>query len=160
MVSVHLYCYYQLQPRVISNDFHWLKWDEYVTRNGIPLSGDTLFPRACAALIIAVSWVWPLGGREFGRWSRQRLFSNILSDPVQIRCTLTSWLKAWSKSNFGFKKFWVRKNFGSKKMLVEKNYWSKKIVGPKKFESAKYFELKNFGPPFLRQRVKYGGLDK
>ena len=94
---VHLYCYYQLQPRVISNDFHWLKWDEYVTRNGIPLSGDTLFPRACAALIIAVSWVWPLGGREFGRWSRQRLFSNILSDPVQIWCTLTSWLKACGK---------------------------------------------------------------
>ena len=37
---------------------------------------------------------------------------------------------------------------------------SKKIVGPKQFESAKYFESKIFGPPFLRHRVKYGGLDK
>ena len=28
------------------------------------------------------------------------------------------------------------------------------------FETAKYFESKTFGPPFLRHRVKYGGLDK
>ena len=38
--------------------------------------------------------------------------------------------------------------------------WVQKNFGSKKFESAKYFESKIFGPPFLRHRVKYGGLDK
>ena len=33
--------------------------------------------------------------RVFGRWSGHRHLANILSDPVQIQCTLTSWLKAW-----------------------------------------------------------------
>ena len=36
----------------------------------------------------------------------------------------------------------------------------KKILSPKRFESEKYFESKIVGPPFLRHRVKYGGLDK
>ena len=75
----------------------------------------------------------------------------------------TSWAALESNSLFswnfgstkivGQKQFWVQKNFESKT-----NFGSKNIVGLKKFESAKYFESKTFGPPFLRRRVKYGGL--
>ena len=32
----------------------------YVMRSGIPVSGDPCYPRVCWALIITVSWVWPL----------------------------------------------------------------------------------------------------
>ena len=60
----------------------------------------------------------------------------------------------------GPKKLWVQKNFGSRKIVDPEKFCVQKIVGPKKFESAKYFESKIFGPPFLRHRVKYGGLDK
>ena len=63
--------------------------------------------------------------------------------------------KILGQKKFGAKKFWVRKKF-----WIQKNLGSKKIVGPKQFESAKYFESKIFGPPFLRHRVKYSGLDK
>ena len=35
------------------------------------------------------------GTRVFGQWSRHWQLANILSDPVQIQCTLTSWEKAW-----------------------------------------------------------------
>ena len=70
------------------------------------------------------------------------------------------WSKKIGPKIYGSRIIFDQKNFGSKKIWVKKNFGSKKIVGPKKFESAKYFESKIFGPPFLRHRVKYGGLDK
>ena len=41
-----------------------------VMRDGAPVSGDPCYHRVCWALVITVSWVWPLGTRVFGRWSR------------------------------------------------------------------------------------------
>ena len=67
--------------------------------------------------------------------------------------------KFTSEKIFGLKKILVEKNWVAKKCLVGKNskflgqkiFGSKKNVGSKKFESL---------PPFLRHRVKYGGLKR
>ena len=61
---------------------------------------------------------------------------------------------------FGSKNFWVRKNLGSEKILGPKKFWGQKNCGSKNIWVCKKILFKIFGPPFLRHRVKYGGLDK
>ena len=107
LVSVHwMYTYtVTLNCNLAWFQMIFIGWDEMrdgipVMRNGAPVSGDPCFHRVCWALINTVSWVWPLGTRVFGRWSRHWQLANILSDPVQIRYTLTSWLKARSRCKY------------------------------------------------------------
>ena len=105
------------------------------------------------------------------RWTIQKTkktYYKLVCAGVKLLVKLGFWVqkKFGSKKILGPKKFWVQKNFGSKKVLGQKKIWVNnqvwvhKILRPKKFESAKYSVSKSFGPPFLRHRVKYGGLNK
>ena len=98
--SVHLYSCIILSTEtshgMISNDFHWLRWEMVFTWLGM------LYPEIRGIFMYVDHWIllcrerdrW--GTRVFGRWSRHRQLANILSDPVQIQCHVTSCGKACS----------------------------------------------------------------
>ena len=106
--SVHLYCCIILSTSTeTSHDFKWFSLAEMKLEMVFTWLG-MLYPEIRGISVYVNHWIllrrerdrW--GTRMFGRWSRHRHFSNIVSDPVQIQCTLTSWLKACTRYTLSF----------------------------------------------------------